>query len=268
MKISTAGLDQLIKPFEGYLTRQDDGSCRAYQCPAGVWTCGWGCTEGVTPDTHWTAAEATVALAREMAKHELQVAKLLNVGVTQSQFDALVSLSYNVGAGAVGKSTLMRHLNAGDAARAATHFADFKYSRVTGSVAKRMNVAPGTKVVLAGLVRRRAKEAEWFLTGADTPMPQKVEAPDAKWKLGEAVQQVGIPVAATGAVAVEGARQVVPVVPQVATRALESANAWRDLVSGVRSIAMDLAGLPWKIVAVAAMAGGGALAYRRWRRRA
>ena len=105
MKLSTAGLD-LIKSFEGYLDKQPDGSCKAYRCPANVWTCGWGCTEGVTMNTHWTQAEATEKLRGELAKHEAAVLNLVKVPITQAQFDALVSFSYNVGSGALAKSTL------------------------------------------------------------------------------------------------------------------------------------------------------------------
>ena len=59
----------LIKEFEG---------CRlkAYLCPAGVWTIGWGCTEGVKPGMVWSREEAEQALLREIAKHEAAVAQL------------------------------------------------------------------------------------------------------------------------------------------------------------------------------------------------
>ncbi len=133
MKISRKGLDELIKPHEGYLARQKDGSCRAYKCPAGVWTCGWGCTEGVDAHTHWTLEQATEALAVEMEQHEAHIRRLVKVPLNQGQFDALVSLCYNVGPGAIGKSDLLKHLNAGDFPRAASHFADFKSDHIIGA---------------------------------------------------------------------------------------------------------------------------------------
>jgi len=182
MKLSPAGLD-LIKEFEGYLTKQEDGSCKAYKCPAGVWTCGWGCTEGVTPNTHWTEEEATEHLAQEMGKHETAVLKLVKVELAQCQFDALVSFSYNVGSGALSKSTLLKHLNAGDYARAASHFADWK--RAGGKV-------------LPGLVRRRAAEAAMFMSNAPLDMAQKVDAEATKMKPLEALAKVGTPLALTG----------------------------------------------------------------------
>lgn len=162
MKLSTAGLD-LIKEFEGYHEKQPDGSAKAYRCPAGVWTIGWGCTEGVREGQVVTAEQATVMLATEMAKHEAAVERLVTVPLTQGQFDALVSFSYNVGSGALEGSTLLKLLNAGDYAGARGQFG--RWTKAAG-------------VELAGLVRRRAREAEVFGGAVQTPtMPQKVEAP-------------------------------------------------------------------------------------------
>lgn len=162
MKLSTQGLD-LIKEFEGYHEKQADGSAKAYRCPAGVWTIGWGCTEGVTEGMIVTAEQATAMLAAEMGKHETAVERLVKVPLTQGQFDALVSFSYNVGAGALEGSTLLRLLNAGDYDGARGQFG--RWTKAAG-------------VELAGLVRRRAREAEVFGAAVATPrMPQKVEAP-------------------------------------------------------------------------------------------
>lgn len=193
MKISDKGLD-LIKMAEGYHKRQKDGSCKAYLCPAGVWTCGWGSTVGVTSTTHWTTEEATEALRREMGVHEANVMRLVTVPLTQGQFDALVSLCYNIGPGNLKKSNLLRHLNAGDYARAASHFADFKYAKVRGDTAKLYKVKDGTAVALAGLVSRRASETQLFLEAVpNEPMPQAIEPPTSKMTTGEAVAKVGGP---------------------------------------------------------------------------
>ena len=185
MKISKRGLDELIKPSEGYHAKQPDGSCKAYRCPAGVWTCGYGATAGVNQHTHWSLAEAEAALADEMRTHEVNVERLVKVPLTQGQFDALVSLCYNVGVGNLGKSDLLKHLNAGDYPRAASHFADWKYSRVTDpKLAMAMKVKPGTKAVLPGLVKRRAAEAAMFLESApEVGMVQRVDPPRVKVSL-------------------------------------------------------------------------------------
>ncbi|MCK8356941.1 lysozyme, partial [Erwinia amylovora] len=85
----------------------------------------------------------------------------VKVPLSQSQFDALVSFSYNVGSGALEGSTLLRLLNAGDYDGAHGQFS--KWTKAAG-------------VELAGLVRRRAREAEVFGGAVQAPrMAQKVE---------------------------------------------------------------------------------------------
>lgn len=200
MKLSSEGL-RLIKSFEGYHARQPDGSCKAYRCPAGVWTCGFGCTEGVTPNTHWTEAEATERLAGEIAKFETAVDHCVLVPLNQNQFDALVSFSYNCGAQALARSTLLKHVNAGRFERAAKEFP--KWNRGGGRV-------------LPGLVARRAREEALFMKPVEAPegpiMPQKVEPEPAT--VSKPVVAVGTSVGT--AVAVDAVtRSPPPVIPDI-----------------------------------------------------
>lgn len=120
MKTSQAGR-ALIKRHE---------SCRlkAYPDPetgGAPWTCGWGETEGVTPDTVWTQAEADARFEVSLAKREAMVLHYVTHPMTQGEFDAFVSIFYNVGEGnrdkdGIGRlkngnpSTLLRKFNAGD----------------------------------------------------------------------------------------------------------------------------------------------------------
>lgn len=139
MQISKAGLD-LIKQFEGlYL--------KAYRCPAGVPTIGYGHTAGVAMGQTITQQQADDYLRRDVRQFERAVARLVTVPLTQGQFDALVSFAFNIGDGALAQSTLLRLLNAGDYAGAAAQF-------------DRWNKAGGR--VLPGLVRRRAAERALF----------------------------------------------------------------------------------------------------------
>ena len=57
MKLGQAGED-LIKGFESYLDKLPDGRCKAYICPAGKATIGWGCTKGVRMGMIWTREQA------------------------------------------------------------------------------------------------------------------------------------------------------------------------------------------------------------------
>lgn len=132
----------LIKEFEG---------CRlnAYLCAAGVPTIGYGHTAGVALGMTITLAQAEAFLREDLRKFEKGVSEALTRPVTQSQFDALVSFSYNLGVGALKKSTLLRLLNQGRTEEAAGEF--LKWNRAGGKV-------------LTGLTRRRQKEKELFLS--------------------------------------------------------------------------------------------------------
>ena len=147
MKTGERGL-ALIKEFEG---------CKlaAYQCPAGIWTIGIGSTHygDGTPVTKGRTlpneGAAIALLAATIGQYEKAV-NATGVELTQNEFDALVCLCYNIGAGNFLKSTLVKMLKAGDdKAEIAQQFL-------------RWNKAGGKP--LAGLTRRRNAEAELFLT--------------------------------------------------------------------------------------------------------
>jgi lysozyme len=128
------------------------------------WTCGWGETEGVTPTTCWSQAEADRRFEASLAKREAIVLREVKVPLTQGQFDAMVSILYNVGEGRVDRpgvrgkdgiirlrdgrpSTLLRKLNAGDYEGAGLEFLKW--------------ISPGSAVE-NGLRRRRKAELVLF----------------------------------------------------------------------------------------------------------
>ena len=143
---------QLIKLAEGL-------PLRAYRCPAGKWTIGYGDTGlGVRPGLTITEAEAEERLARRLAlEFEPGVEQLLAVSVSGNQFSALVSFAYNAGLAALAESTLLRKLNAGDDDGAANEFPRWNKKRD----------ASGRMIVLPGLTIRRAAERELFCTPGD-----------------------------------------------------------------------------------------------------
>lgn len=129
MKTSKAGQD-LIKRFE---------SCRlkAYPDPktgGAPWTVGWGSTgPDIGPNTVWSQAYADARFLEELDPREEDITDSVKVPLTQGQFDALVSILFNVGHGNSRRdgiiqlkdgrpSTLLRKLNAGDYAGAAAEF--------------------------------------------------------------------------------------------------------------------------------------------------
>lgn len=137
----------LIKRFE---------SCRlsAYPDPGSggdPWTIGWGSTG---PDIHrgtvWTQAQCDARLALDVSRFADKVEKLIGgAPTTQHQFDAMVSLAYNIGQGNLASSTLLRKHRAGDHAGAAEEF--HKWNKAAGRV-------------LPGLVKRRAAESLLYST--------------------------------------------------------------------------------------------------------
>ena len=146
MHISPSGID-LICNFEGKrLTAYDDG--------VGVWTIGFGTTvypngiKVMKGDT-CTEAQAKTYMAHDLKKFEATVNKAVTVQLNQNQFDALVSLAYNIGTNAFSKSTLVKKLNANDIRGAADQFDVW-----VNAGGKRMQ----------GLVNRRAREKALFIS--------------------------------------------------------------------------------------------------------
>lgn len=132
---------KIITTYEGL-------SLKSYLCPAGVWTIGYGHTDGVKRGDTITREQAESMLLDDLVLFEQAVRNGLEIEVNENQFSALVAFVYNVGAGAYEKSTLLRKINAGDFVGASKEFA-------------RWNKAGGR--VLPGLVKRRQAEMELFL---------------------------------------------------------------------------------------------------------
>ncbi|MDR6757192.1 GH24 family phage-related lysozyme (muramidase) [Mycoplana sp. BE70] len=107
-QINKAGLD-LIKQFEGLRTT-------AYLCPANVPTIGYGSTKGLTRadvgKKKITTAQAETLLRADLVRFEKAVSSLVKVPLTDNQFAALVSWTFNLGEGNLGKSTLLKRINA------------------------------------------------------------------------------------------------------------------------------------------------------------
>jgi lysozyme len=83
----------------------------------------------------------------DLAETEAAVRRLVTTPLTQNEFDALVSFTFNTGRGTLGKSTLLARLNAGDRSAVSTEL--LKYVYAGGQVSR-------------GLQRRRAGEAAIF----------------------------------------------------------------------------------------------------------
>lgn len=156
MKVSPKCIQQI---------KQDEGvRSKPYQCPALLWTVGVG--HVIDPnhakvpmadrkqlpippgwDRVLSAEEIDDILRKDLARFEAGVSRLIKVDLTQGQFDALVSFSFNVGLGNLQNSTLRMKLNRGEYDGAAEQF--LVWTKAGGKV-------------LPGLVKRRTHEKEMF----------------------------------------------------------------------------------------------------------
>ena len=141
MSVSDRGVE-LIAKYEG---------CRleAYKCPAGVWTIGYGHTEGVQQGQTLPSIEAAKALLKQDLKkyggyvNNCVKKGLISFPLTQNQFDALTSFCYNCGNG-----SLQTLVSGRDAFTVADKL--LLYNKAGGKV-------------LAGLTKRREEERALFL---------------------------------------------------------------------------------------------------------
>ena len=146
ISVSNKGVD-LICEFEGKrLVAYDDG--------VGVWTIGFGTIKYPNGVRVKKGDTCTLDQAKEYMRHDLiefehTVNSSVKVPLNQNQFDALVSLAYNIGSNAFKSSTLVKKLNTGDYQGAADQFNVW-----VNAGGKRMQ----------GLVNRRDKEKLLFLS--------------------------------------------------------------------------------------------------------
>lgn len=141
-QVNKAGLD-LIKSFEGL-------RLEAYPDPGtggAPWTVGYGSTKGVRKGMKITMQEAEQRLIADLQDACKAVERYVTVPLNDNQFAALVSFTFNCGAGNLAVSTLLKRLNEGE------------YGSVPMQL-MRWNRAAGK--VLPGLTRRRAAEGDLF----------------------------------------------------------------------------------------------------------
>lgn|SRR5574341_287072 len=151
MKTNANGL-ALIRQWEG---------CKltAYKDVVGVWTVGFGHTSmagppKVTPGLKLTQAEADDLLVMDLIRYEVAVLRALKRDPSDNQFSAMVSLCYNIGENAFAASSVVKHFNAGDTAKAANAFLMWRKAR---------NPKTGNLEVVQGLLNRRQAEMALFL---------------------------------------------------------------------------------------------------------
>jgi len=180
MKINQDGID-LIKRFEGL-------RLTSYKDPVGIWTIGYGTTSRagigveVGPNMSITEYQAEKYLRDAVDRFGAKIIQGFTHKPTSNQYSAMLSLAYNIGAGAFLKSTCLKRFNAGDIDGAADALTWF-------------NKAGGK--VLNGLVRRRAAERELFLADDVSAIETPTADAEKPWWKSTTLQGAG---AATGSI--------------------------------------------------------------------
>lgn len=141
MRTSDKGVD-LIKEHEGF-------RAKAYRCPAGVWTIGYGHTKDVRPGQMITREEGEIFLREDLKIAENAVNRECS-GLNQNQFDALVSFVFNCGEGNFKRSTLLKCVKA-NPRNPNIRYEFSKWVKSKG-------------VSLPGLIRRRREEADLYFS--------------------------------------------------------------------------------------------------------
>ena len=144
-RIIVAALSLSAAAFGGLVLHEGYSDRAIIPVPGDVPTIGFGTTEGVKMGDSITAPKAVIRALADVAKFEGAVKQCVQVPLHQHEYDAFLSLAYNIGPGAFCGSTLVRVLNAGDYAEACKQI--LRWNRAGGRV-------------LRGLTIRRQKEYE------------------------------------------------------------------------------------------------------------
>ena len=146
--VITNRLRELVKKYEGC-------ELKAYKCPAGIWTIGFGNTQyndgrSVKEGDQVTLEKANELLDVILIKFIQQVSGLVKVRLSQNQFDALTDFAYNCGIANLKNSTLLKKVNA-DSTDLTIRNEFEKWTRSNGKI-------------LPGLVKRRKEEADLYFS--------------------------------------------------------------------------------------------------------
>lgn len=227
----------LIAEYEGL-------RLKAYRCPAGIWTIGWGRTSGVQPGDVSTKEREDRLLCDDLIERSRTVAGMCTVAPSPNELGAMVSLAYNIGNEGFRKSTVLRQHNAVAQQAAARAFALWNKAKdpVTGALRE-----------LPGLTARRAREQALYLTPEDDakadPMPQQIE-PESSL-VASPINRGGAAAVGTGVVA-------------IISEASQSIGGLKEPIGTAKTFLTETLGIPqgWILPLVLVCVG---LAVMHWR---
>lgn len=236
------------------LARKENCKLKAYLCPAGEWTIGWGETSGITQGMVWTPERCDAQFFEQVGEFTEAVEKQLTRPASANELGAMVSLAYNIGLGSPNDkkrrgfywSSVRRLHNAGDKAGAARAFALFNKATVNGQL-----------VALDGLSSRRAAEAAMYLQVEPGEDSEQFEEPQVQAVAQESTM-ASSPLNKVGAVL-------------VGTGMLKTVAESSTQVAGVMdqavSVASSLNISPGVLLGIVLLAGGAAVIYWRFKQR-
>ncbi len=237
----------IIWPGVVEIARSEGCRLRAYRDIAGVWTIGWGETEGVTPGEVWTQDLADARLCERLEQFAEGVVRRLTYPANPHQQAAMVSLAYNIGLEGFSGSSVLRAHNAGNTLAAARAFALWNKARIHGVLQE-----------VRGLTARRARESALYLAYAAEAHPPLDAVPaESAGALKDMPiaepesRMVASPIAQSGAVS-------------MATGALALAAS---LSSDLRNVSSELGVDPLLVLAAVALAVGGVVLWQRYLQR-
>jgi lysozyme len=231
-------------PYEAVVFIAVREGCRlkAYLCPAGKWTCGWGETDGVTSTTEWTQDFADQRFCDSLTERTNAVLAACTRTPTPAQLGAMVSLTYNIGIEGFKSSTVLRQHNAGNTTAAARAFT--LWNKIT-------DPATGKKVESKGLTARRLAESVMYSDDEDVraEMPQQVVGES---KLADSpIAKSGVATVAAGAL----------------TLLKDQADTANGVVAALSQIASNLHVAPSTLLGGALLIAGAVCIYQRWQQR-
>lgn len=221
--VSEDGLN-LVKKFEGLHKVTQEGDVRAYRCPAGKWTVGYGHTRGVKSGMRATVAQCNEMLIADLHEAGNAVRRYVNVPLSQNQYDALVSFVFNLGEGNFKSSTLLKRLNQGRYEEVPAQIMRWNKARVDGAVTE-----------LRGLTRRRTAEAALF--AMDAPLADD----GGDMMIQKPTQEATKPLVKSKTMAGAGVAGLATVAQEAATK-LEGLIAYSDMIQ-YAFLALSIAGI-------------------------
>lgn len=236
-------------PYEAVMMCAESEGCRlkAYICPAGIPTIGWGHTgpDVIIGRTVWTQAEADRQFCEDLTEFATDVLLVCRKNPpNDNQLGALVSFAYNCGGWR--KSTVIKQHNAGNYAAAARAFALWNKARVNGKLTQ-----------LRGLTSRRAAEAALYLK------PDEDERKQAMPQAVESESRLAASPIAQGGVVTAGAG-----VLTLVSDASDQLGTVGTVVQHTKSVVVDALGVPadYFLPTVLVLAGAGVI-FWRWKQR-